>query len=132
MSETPIKCPRCTKDLVLKNIPEKGLLIETDYCQACKGTWFDKGELEKIEQIIEPVFYEIRRIPSEEKQNSVLNCPKCTTKTSLEKHRHPRDKFVIIDVCPSCKGIWLDGGELEAIQKENVFTAFSRVMRNMS
>ena len=39
-----------------------------------------------------------------------MHCPKCGQKLSLEKCG-----LVEIDVCPSCKGVWLDAGELATI-----------------
>ncbi len=39
-----------------------------------------------------------------------MHCPKCGQKLSSEKCG-----TVEIDVCPSCKGVWLDKGELGTI-----------------
>jgi uncharacterized protein len=39
-----------------------------------------------------------------------MHCPKCGQKLSMEKCG-----AVEIDVCPSCKGVWLDAGELGTI-----------------
>ncbi len=39
-----------------------------------------------------------------------MNCPRCST-TLLMSDKHG----VEIDYCPSCRGIWLDRGELEKI-----------------
>ena len=39
-----------------------------------------------------------------------MHCPKCGQKLSPEKCGS-----VEIDVCPSCKGVWLDKGELGTI-----------------
>lgn len=56
-------------------------------------------------------------------------CEECEAKirvTTETKRRCPQDGQemnkevrlnVVIDRCPSCKGVWLDGGELELIQK---------------
>jgi Zn-finger nucleic acid-binding protein len=42
-----------------------------------------------------------------------MNCPKCGV---LMRERERGD--VIMDVCPSGDGIWLDGGELERLTNE--------------
>lgn len=34
----------------------------------------------------------------------------------MKKYRYGKNKRIIVDQCPACKGIWLDDGELEAIQ----------------
>lgn len=39
-----------------------------------------------------------------------MHCPKCGQKLAMEKYG-----TVEIDVCPSCKGLWLDASELETI-----------------
>lgn len=93
--------------------------LNIDYCSSCGGIWLDNGELTRLEKTIEPTFYEIRKIPGALKQNEILMCPSCSNPQELQKAQHFRDKHVIIDYCPVCKGIWLDTGEIEAIRKEN-------------
>ena len=39
-----------------------------------------------------------------------MNCPKCNTTLSLSERQG-----VEIDVCPGCRGVWLDRGELDKI-----------------
>ncbi len=39
------------------------------------------------------------------------HCPKCDSMLKETKHGH-----IMIDVCPSCHGVWLDAGELELIE----------------
>jgi Zn-finger nucleic acid-binding protein len=38
-----------------------------------------------------------------------VNCPRCETSTLDERDRNG----VTVDVCPACRGVWLDRGELE-------------------
>lgn len=40
-----------------------------------------------------------------------MNCPRCLNPTLVERERDG----VTIDTCPSCRGIWLDRGELERL-----------------
>ncbi|MEW6697469.1 MAG: zf-TFIIB domain-containing protein [Bacillota bacterium] len=42
-----------------------------------------------------------------------MYCPKCEAPM-----RQAKKEGVIIDVCPSCRGVWLDSGELEKIMHE--------------
>lgn len=46
------------------------------------------------------------------KQQHWMHCPKCGNSLIVEKYGE-----VEIDVCPSCKGLWLDANELETILK---------------
>ena len=124
-----MNCPRCKTELKSEQIIEYNSSIEVDICPTYNGIWFDKDELSKIDQIIEPTFFEIRKIPSKKEQNIPLNCPSCNNLQLMRKSDHPRDKHVIIDFCPSCKGIWLDKGELEAIQKENWTITTGRILK---
>ena len=39
-----------------------------------------------------------------------MHCPKCGQKLTTEHHG-----AVEIDLCPSCRGVWLDANELETI-----------------
>jgi len=114
-----MNCPRCEATLERQHLKEPKMTIEIDQCPKCKGIWFDRGELQAVEQTVEPVFLEIRKIPSEYDQLTPLFCSSCEDHPMMEKFDHPRDEKVILDVCRQCQGIWLDTGELEAIQKES-------------
>jgi len=48
-----------------------------------------------------------------------MHCPKCGQKLATE-----RFGSVDIDVCPSCKGLWLDSNELETIMADAGKTSF--------
>lgn len=57
-----------------------------------------------------------------------LHCPKCGQTLGQEIYG-----TVEVDVCPSCKGLWLDANELESIltanaDKGNPFRAFLKVL----
>lgn len=58
-----------------------------------------------------------------------MKCPRCTEAELLQVNKYG----VIVDVCPSCGGMWLDRGELskilEAIRRvENSFEQELRFM----
>ena len=57
-----------------------------------------------------------------------MHCPKCGQRLSTEKCGS-----VEIDVCPSCKGVWLDAGELgiivESAGQGSFFHTFLRILR---
>ena len=56
-----------------------------------------------------------------------MHCPKCGTELVLEKYGK-----VEIDVCPVCKGLWLDANELDTIieqsAKNKPFTSFLKIL----
>ena len=116
------KCPNCSTNLC--EIKFHGEIV--DKCPTCHGIFFDKGELESISSIVE-IF-----------QNCNLDENDIDTISEYEKKRHllcPDDMNemynreiagITVDICPVCKGIWLDDGEIIALKiaenhtKENV------------
>lgn len=112
MADDRRTCPVCRE--ALEEIPLGDHLL--DRCPVCQGLFFDAGELESLVRLAhllsevrldEP---EIDAAPAEEVAREVL-CPADGAAMS------PEDLGgVTIDVCPSCRGIWLDGGELAAIK----------------
>lgn len=44
-----------------------------------------------------------------------MNCPRCETGSLTERDRDG----VTLDVCPRCRGVWLDRGELEKLIARN-------------
>lgn len=126
-----MECPRCKITLKPQTINERSGEILVDICPSCHGIWFDKEELVPLQNISEPVFMEWRKIPNEHDQLEALFCPSCPDHAMMQKAEHPRDTKVIFDYCETCQGIWLDGGELEAIQKESWLSAFVNLIRKM-
>jgi len=126
-----MNCPRCQTTLERHPIIERHNEIIVDKCPSCQGIWFDKDELKPLENISEPVLVEWRKIPSEYDQLTALNCPFCPGHPMMNKEEHHRDEKVIFDYCKTCEGIWLDGGELEAIQKESWFAALINLFGKM-
>lgn len=128
-----MNCPRCKTALNIEKIKEINFTVEVDKCPSCSGIWFDESELQRLENITEITPFERRRIPSEYKQLDALYCPKCEQggKELMKKATHPKDHKVIMDYCENCKGIWLDGGELQAIQQESTFRALWTFLKNL-
>jgi uncharacterized protein len=120
-------CPRCHNALSVTTLRGVNNVIGVDSCSNCGGIWFDKGELSKVDKIVEPVAIEFRHLPSPQKQMEPMHCPKCSPKFLMQKALHPRDEKVILDYCPNCNGIWLDHGELEAIQQETWIKTVGKV-----
>lgn len=58
-----------------------------------------------------------------ERRKHLMKCPKCGT--DLKEQELKRVK---VDICPSCKGMWLDAGELELIGKvkDSAMSSFLR------
>lgn len=124
-----MNCLRCNIELTNKTILDDKYFVTIDYCSSCGGIWLDNGELARLEKTIEPTFFEARKIPEADAQMEVLACPSCETFQILEKVKHPRDRKVVLDYCPACKGVWLDTGEIEAIRTENWILIAGRFLK---
>ncbi len=116
-----MKCPRDGSVLEPRRYEDD---IKVDLCPSCRGIWLNKGELETVEDIRERDYsdelarmtdlgynaYELAR----QKALGAIRCPKCGGE--MESREYARCSQVMIDVCPVCHGVWLDRGELEALE----------------
>jgi Zn-finger nucleic acid-binding protein len=115
---------KCPKDNSILTTQVYEAAIKVDICPACQGMWLDKGELEQIEETMEHDYSEeLKRIPdlignayemARQKALPEISCPKCGAE--MENREYCYCSQIIIDVCPKCSGIWLDKGEVEALE----------------
>jgi Zn-finger nucleic acid-binding protein len=117
-----MECPRDGSGLSAERYEGE---IELDRCAACRGTWLDTGELEAIQKTVERDHSKHVDAPMQsvkESYNAVqqgiaprVPCPKCGT--SMTVRPFGMGSQIVIDECPDGCGIWLDGGELEALER---------------
>ncbi len=96
--------------------------IEIDACGQCGGVWLDKGELEQIQRTVERDHGSLLDrphdptggLPSSPVPRPRISCPKCAAE--MDARPYGMGSMVVIDVCPDGCGIWLDQGELEALE----------------
>lgn len=98
--------------------------IEVDQCGSCGGMWLDPKELERIQDTQDRDYSEeIKQLPdlvgqayamALAKSKPAVSCPKCDQ--TMERREHGSCSQVMIDVCPHCRGIWLDKGEIDALE----------------
>jgi len=122
MSANLLKCPNC--DINLAHYEALGIAL--DGCATgCGGIWFDKGELQKFEDLNERPPFEILRL--KKNAESIINlagdrsCPRCIhhgNESALETRLAERTLGVEVDTCPTCAGTWLDLGELKLIRAD--------------
>jgi len=114
-----MKCPVCDHKLSLFKVQDFELHICSD---GCSGMWFEKGELEKVDQHIEQFPAELLRVNKVPNvlidRSKTRDCP-CCAETELKRIvLDPAIRFEI-DQCPKCEGHWLDVGELEYMRNED-------------
>jgi uncharacterized protein len=117
-----MRCPRDTSELQQKVYEAS---VEVDQCPQCAGMFLDKGELETIQGTVEK---DHRRAavesadsswdPVEAAESEVrgsIDCLKCGTR--MERRRYGFGSQTIIDECPKGCGLWLDGGEIQELER---------------
>jgi Zn-finger nucleic acid-binding protein len=104
-------CPACKYDMIVVEYHN----TELDYCNSCKGVWFDSGELElllKSQGLEEPKAFFAGILNSQEAASSEKkrNCPICGHK--MKKTAIGGQPEILIDICRDKHGLWFDGGEV--------------------
>jgi membrane associated rhomboid family serine protease/Zn-finger nucleic acid-binding protein len=105
-------CPRCTYPLTSISKGE----VELDHCNRCKGNFFDPGEIgATFGGFTDPEKWVETHVATS-LGRSKLGCPAGhehlqAFRVSFEK------KEVEVDVCPDCKGLWLDATEGKQLQE---------------
>ncbi|MBL4660757.1 MAG: zf-TFIIB domain-containing protein [Alcanivoracaceae bacterium] len=121
-----MKCPVDNTPLAQQEY-ERAVMI--DKCPTCDGMWLDQWELKAI-QANKGKNYdaELKKLPNLvhksylqalEKDRPLLNCPKCTengTSVKMDRREHGYCSQIMVDVCHDCQGIWLDKGEVQALE----------------
>ncbi|MDP1660479.1 MAG: zf-TFIIB domain-containing protein [Phycisphaerales bacterium] len=105
--------------------------IVTDRCNACGRLWLDGGELDRLIAADEAVIKGANSGPfGRESGRAALGgrcCPRDGKQLLEIKHPHRPDVFV--EVCPGCKGVLLDAGELRQISGKTAAEAASWLKR---
>ncbi|MGH7887227.1 MAG: zf-TFIIB domain-containing protein [Candidatus Binatia bacterium] len=106
-----MNCPKC-KSESLANFKIDDVTV--DRCSFCDGVWFDAHELgQLLAEDAEQVALLRRGDAREEFDGKKGFCPRDAGE--LLRVYSAVDRTVIIDACPDCRGIWLDGGEFEKL-----------------
>lgn len=110
-----MKCLKCSEEMYNNTIVTKDEEFSYDVCEECGGLWLDKGELDKMAFQVEG------SVESSSKKKAftdeeVRTCPRCDI--ALDKVNFIGYSDVVLDRCANCSGFWIDGGELEKINKE--------------
>lgn len=107
-----MQCPSC--DAPLSQSRYEGQFLRQ--CSGCSGYLVEQNNLKIIERKREVNVPAVAagtttREPGEE---FILLCPKC--QVTMKKFRYGKQPPVTVDQCHRCHALWLDAGELEAIQ----------------
>jgi hypothetical protein len=105
-------CPVCKNGAIIVEYKK----IELDYCPACRGVWFDAGELELLMESAgveryQSLLNKLNRTPEAVSSEKVRKCPICRRK--MKKAYIDEEGKVLVDVCHGGHGIWFDSGEVD-------------------
>ena len=109
VTEGNVDCPKCAK--ALEQLELEG--IEVDKCPGCNGVWLDEYELEDLLELTPEALSELLLAGTEDMalDEHAARCPR-----DGEELRRLRQRGVIVDCCPECQGLWLDGGEFRRLR----------------
>lgn len=107
-----MKCPKCSQELRTTDLGQYSV-VSLDVCPACQGSWFDKGELDRLDRSVW-TNVEALTFRRTDAGTQRLSCPKCNH--DLEPGSPADAPDLVVDRCMSCQGFWLDAGELEKIE----------------
>lgn len=108
-----MNCPKCSKP-TLATLTVDG--IEVERCFDCKGMWFDRAELGRLLDsdmgAVDPILPGDQDVGLDAKAGV---CPK--DRSPLLRVQSARNAEITLDACPTCQGLWLDGGEFRRIKE---------------
>jgi Zn-finger nucleic acid-binding protein len=106
-----VKCPKCATDTLVDFKVDD---VVVNRCSSCDGIWFDADELSQLLAEDARQVTQLRRGSlREELAGKKGVCPR--EGGELLRVYSAVNRSVIIDACPDCRGIWLDGGEFEKL-----------------
>jgi len=125
-------CPRCSVPLARTMLRDMSLVYNALRCAQCAGIWIGPKQLRDISMTVDERMIEIHHVPSARGQQVPLRCPACPGGVVMEKVGSARDAKVVMDVCPTCEHVGLDGGEREAIERDGFFNVLRDVLHRRS
>ncbi len=111
---TPVVCPRCEEALVKAALDEHSILA----CASCHGKLLNNAAFGAIVRQRRAEFRgkEFRPQPIDlEQLSDPVCCPGCNRTMEVHPYYGPGNQ--IIDSCCRCSLVWIDSGELAAIER---------------
>lgn len=138
--DKPMHCPKCPTgrldrlelQFFMKPLFGQGRreVLQLDQCSACRGIWFDPGELELYlkQQVTAADSQPVTPVDHARLDEKEVECVRC----SVPMFKWPASLLSAVkaDYCPKCLGVWLDAGEIDSLEKENMPLA-SHLMKRL-
>ena len=111
-----MQCLTCKIEMFNYDVTTKHAQLSYDTCKQCGSLWLDAGELDKLAfQVAGSIEF-----CSEEEDKTrppTKKCPRCI-EVDLAPVKFLGLTDINLDRCHNCGGFWLDGGELNLIDRE--------------
>lgn len=105
-----MRCPKCFGG-TLERLELAG--IEVDRCAQCQGVWLDEYELDDLLDL-DPT--ELQALLDAPRAAGSLDDQPASCPRDGAALRRLRQRTVVLDCCPQCKGLWLDAGEFRRLR----------------
>ena len=111
MEKIILNCPKCRTESMVKETYEG---VEIDRCPACKGLYLDSGELKELiaKKMGNTADTLVFSATSDHMDPIKAYCLRCNKYMNVMVGPGK----IRVDLCPNCKAVFLDQGELASIQ----------------
>lgn len=113
--EAPLSCPKCKSPSVHEF--RTGEDVTIDLCDRCGGSWFQKGELADACELAQD--FPDKAAAMKTARPTAFTCPRCKGEKLVEVDYSAIELAsgrLKVDYCKKCEGIWVDKGEMVALE----------------
>ena len=112
-----MQCLNCGTEMTSNQVITQKDQISYDMCEKCGSLWLDAGMLDKMAFQVEGSIEYCEQEEKPEPEAQPRKCPRCDDST-LDKVKFLESDEIQLHRCPNCGGFWLDGGELNLIDRD--------------
>src|ERR1700740_1157592 len=112
-----MKCLNCGTEMTNNEVVTTKNRICYDTCEQCGSLWLDRGQLDKLAFQVQGSIEYCESGKDKEPERQIRKCPRCDDFV-LDKVRFLESDEIYLHYCRNCGGFWLDGGELNVVDKE--------------
>ncbi|MGH9475925.1 MAG: zf-TFIIB domain-containing protein [Terriglobales bacterium] len=112
-----MKCLNCNAEMARVEMQSPKATVAYDLCETCGSLWLDAGQMDKIAYQVRGSIEQSSQEAASEPEARAQKCP-CCDNADLIRVRFLDCTDILLHHCQSCRGYWLDGGELDRMDKE--------------
>ena len=111
-----MECLNCKIEMFNYDVATKHAQLSYDTCEQCGSLWLDAGELDKLAFQVQGSI-EFCSEEEDKTRSATRKCPRCI-EVDLAPIKFLGESDINLDRCHNCGGFWLDGGELNLVNRE--------------